>query len=173
MTITLSTTDVRTCEACWIAPVTVARCTETGRDLLCGECAEGGLPLPRRSVPPVRRLRRDDSPDRAGPAWGRATVAEPAVAGDPAGVRRRPGCMRPGLCSTSRGELKADGVGKYGSGCPAGAKSGPARSGCTWGTTPARAGPVGQVGVDRVVDGYTPARAGTTVRDLRLRPATG
>lgn len=44
MTITLSTTDVRTCEACWIAPVTVARCTETGRDLLCGECAEGDYP---------------------------------------------------------------------------------------------------------------------------------
>ncbi|MEU8561734.1 hypothetical protein AB0C45_09620 [Streptomyces cyaneofuscatus] len=52
MTITLSTTDVRTCEACWIAPVTVARCTETGRDLLCGECAEGDYPCRVDLFPP-------------------------------------------------------------------------------------------------------------------------
>lgn len=37
--IALSPTDVLDCEACWNAPVTAARQTPAGRDLLCEECA--------------------------------------------------------------------------------------------------------------------------------------
>ncbi|WP_345982889.1 hypothetical protein [Streptomyces sp. DSS69] len=44
MSISLSATDVRTCEACWCAPVTAVRHTTNGRDLLCRECAEGRCP---------------------------------------------------------------------------------------------------------------------------------
>ncbi|MFF9635444.1 hypothetical protein ACF1D2_12785 [Streptomyces bacillaris] len=47
MTVTLPPADVRTCEACWIAPVTAVRRTEAGRDLLCAECADGDCPRRR------------------------------------------------------------------------------------------------------------------------------
>lgn len=50
--IALSATDVRTCEACWNAPVTAARHTETGRDLLCEECAAGDYPCRVDLFPP-------------------------------------------------------------------------------------------------------------------------
>ncbi|MEU2822021.1 MULTISPECIES: hypothetical protein [unclassified Streptomyces] len=52
MTISLSATDVRTCEACWAAPVTAVRHTPAGRDLLCGECAEGDYPRRVDLFPP-------------------------------------------------------------------------------------------------------------------------
>ncbi|WP_405399533.1 hypothetical protein [Streptomyces microflavus] len=51
--IALSATDVRTCEACWNAPVTAARHTETGRDLLCEECAAGDYPRRVDQFPPL------------------------------------------------------------------------------------------------------------------------
>lgn len=51
--IALSATDVRTCEACWNAPVTAARHTETGRDLLCEECAAGDYPRRVDLFPPL------------------------------------------------------------------------------------------------------------------------
>ncbi|RST10638.1 hypothetical protein EF908_40195, partial [Streptomyces sp. WAC04770] len=51
--IALSATDVRTCEACWNAPVTAARHTEAGRDLLCEECAEGDYPRRLDLFPPL------------------------------------------------------------------------------------------------------------------------
>ncbi|MFI8196341.1 hypothetical protein ACIF6K_07330 [Streptomyces sp. NPDC085942] len=51
--ITLSPTDVRTCEACWSAPVAVARHTPGGRDLLCEDCAEGGYPRRVDLFPPL------------------------------------------------------------------------------------------------------------------------
>ncbi|MFD7853142.1 hypothetical protein ACFV6B_02455 [Streptomyces microflavus] len=64
--IALSATDVRTCEACWNAPVTAARHTETGRDLLCEECAEADYPRRVDLFPPfgiyglpARRVRPD------------------------------------------------------------------------------------------------------------------
>ncbi|MEV8048980.1 hypothetical protein [Streptomyces bacillaris] len=53
MTVTLSETDVRTCEACWTKPVTAARSTEAGRDLLCEECAEGNCPRRVDLFPPL------------------------------------------------------------------------------------------------------------------------
>ncbi|WP_432008943.1 hypothetical protein [Streptomyces bacillaris] len=53
MTVTLSETDVRTCEACWKAPVTAARVTDGGRDLLCEECAEGNCPRRVDLFPPL------------------------------------------------------------------------------------------------------------------------
>ncbi|MBT3098259.1 MULTISPECIES: hypothetical protein [Streptomyces] len=53
MTVTLSATDVRVCEACWTAPVTAARRTATGRDLLCEECAEGNCPRRVDLFPPL------------------------------------------------------------------------------------------------------------------------
>ncbi|AXI72829.1 hypothetical protein ACFWGE_13745 [Streptomyces bacillaris] len=52
MTISLSATDVRTCEACWVAPVAAVRHTSAGRDLLCGECAEGNYPRRVDLFPP-------------------------------------------------------------------------------------------------------------------------
>ncbi|MET9977579.1 hypothetical protein ACFYOI_03435 [Streptomyces microflavus] len=54
MTLTLSQTDVRTCEACWIKPVTASRAVEDGqRDLLCGDCAEGQAPRRVDLFPPL------------------------------------------------------------------------------------------------------------------------
>lgn len=53
MTVTLSETDVRTCEACWKAPVMAARVTEAGRDLLCEECAAGDYPPRVDLFPPL------------------------------------------------------------------------------------------------------------------------
>ncbi|MFE0427619.1 hypothetical protein [Streptomyces sp. NPDC058953] len=48
-----SITDVTTCEACWRAPVTIARITPTTRDLLCTPCAHDHTP-PRTSLfPPL------------------------------------------------------------------------------------------------------------------------
>ncbi|MET4667611.1 MULTISPECIES: hypothetical protein [Streptomyces] len=71
--IALSATDVRTCEACWNAPVTAARHTETGRDLLCEECAAGDYPRRVDLFPPfgiyglpARRV-RPDSKHRGNP----------------------------------------------------------------------------------------------------------
>ncbi|MER7882555.1 hypothetical protein ABTY35_06915 [Streptomyces fimicarius] len=52
MTLDLSVTDVRTCEACWRAPVTAVRRTANGRDLLCRACAEGGCPRRVDLFPP-------------------------------------------------------------------------------------------------------------------------
>jgi hypothetical protein len=52
MTITLSATDVRTCEACWMKPATVARRTGNGRDLVCAGCAEGQYPRRVDLFPP-------------------------------------------------------------------------------------------------------------------------
>ncbi|MBH0246755.1 hypothetical protein I3W98_34195, partial [Streptomyces cavourensis] len=51
--IALSATDVHTCEACWNAPVTAARHTQAGRDLLCEECAEGDYPRRVDLFPPL------------------------------------------------------------------------------------------------------------------------
>nr|WP_078890936.1 hypothetical protein [Streptomyces sp. NRRL B-1381] len=48
----LPTTDVRTCEACWRAPVTAVRHTDRGRDLLCRDCAEGDYPRRVDLFPP-------------------------------------------------------------------------------------------------------------------------
>ncbi|WP_055558498.1 hypothetical protein, partial [Streptomyces luridiscabiei] len=71
--IALSATDARTCEACWNAPVTAARHTETGRDLLCEECAEADYPRRVDLFPPfgiyglpARRV-RPDSKHRGNP----------------------------------------------------------------------------------------------------------
>ncbi|MDX3607743.1 hypothetical protein PV702_15080, partial [Streptomyces sp. FL06-04B] len=50
--IALSPTDVLDCEACWNAPVTAARQTPAGRDLLCEECAEGDYPRRVDLFPP-------------------------------------------------------------------------------------------------------------------------
>ncbi|MEU5137939.1 hypothetical protein AB0H02_36770 [Streptomyces californicus] len=49
----LSGTDVITCEACRKAPVTAARHTPDGHDLLCGECAEGNYPRRVDLFPPL------------------------------------------------------------------------------------------------------------------------
>ncbi|MFJ5735444.1 hypothetical protein [Streptomyces microflavus] len=53
MSVTLSDADVRTCEACWNAPVTAARSTENGRDLLCEECAKADYPRRVDLFPPL------------------------------------------------------------------------------------------------------------------------
>ncbi|MFD8710485.1 hypothetical protein ACFV07_08435 [Streptomyces anulatus] len=60
MSINFSAADVRTCEACWRAPVTAVRRTEGGRDLLCRPCAEGGCPRRVDLFPPfgIYRLHR-------------------------------------------------------------------------------------------------------------------
>ncbi|MCC0580333.1 hypothetical protein AB0H02_13045 [Streptomyces californicus] len=52
MSVRLSATDVRTCEACWQEPVTAARHTVRGRDLLCRACAESGCPRRVDLFPP-------------------------------------------------------------------------------------------------------------------------
>ncbi|MEV7949327.1 hypothetical protein AB0O74_20470 [Streptomyces rubiginosohelvolus] len=52
MTLRLSVTDVRICEACWRCPVTAARARGLGRDLLCRTCAEGGRPRRVDLFPP-------------------------------------------------------------------------------------------------------------------------
>lgn len=52
MSVALSVTDVRTCEACWREPVTAVRHTALGRDLLCRACAEGGCPRRVDLFPP-------------------------------------------------------------------------------------------------------------------------
>lgn len=52
MSIRLSPTDVRTCEACWRSPVAAVRHTVHGRDLLCRACAEGGCPRRVDVFPP-------------------------------------------------------------------------------------------------------------------------
>ncbi|WP_097869190.1 hypothetical protein [Streptomyces sp. rh34] len=73
MTIALSTTDVLDCEACWNAPVTAARHTPTGRDLLCEECAEGDYPRRVDLFPPfgvyglTRRKVLNDGKHGSGP----------------------------------------------------------------------------------------------------------
>ncbi|MFE7094600.1 hypothetical protein [Streptomyces erythrochromogenes] len=50
-----SSTDVTTCEACWVDPVEAARTTEhkCGRDLLCIPCAEAGYPARVDLFPPL------------------------------------------------------------------------------------------------------------------------
>ncbi|MFJ1798902.1 hypothetical protein [Streptomyces sp. NPDC088180] len=60
MSVVLSATGVRTCEACWRSPVTAARQTARGRDLLCRVCAEGGCPRRVDLFPPygIYRLHR-------------------------------------------------------------------------------------------------------------------
>ncbi|MEU5228686.1 hypothetical protein ACH4MN_35050 [Streptomyces anulatus] len=60
MSINLSAADVRTCEACWHAPVTAIRHAEGGRDLLCRACAEGGCSRRVDLFPPfgIYRLHR-------------------------------------------------------------------------------------------------------------------
>ncbi|MFD3903822.1 hypothetical protein ACFXOL_02015 [Streptomyces californicus] len=60
MSVRLSATDVRTCEACWREPVTAARHTVRGRDLLCRACAESGCPRRVDLFPPygIYRLGR-------------------------------------------------------------------------------------------------------------------
>ncbi|MDT0494089.1 hypothetical protein ACPEIF_19295 [Streptomyces sp. NPDC012600] len=50
--ITLSATDVRTCEACWNTPATAARHTPAGRDLLCEVCATADCPRRVDLFPP-------------------------------------------------------------------------------------------------------------------------
>ncbi|AGK78652.1 hypothetical protein SFUL_3734 [Streptomyces microflavus DSM 40593] len=58
MTVTLSATDVRTCEACWTAPVTASRSVGDGqRDLLCGGCAEANAPRRVDMFPPLGMYR--------------------------------------------------------------------------------------------------------------------
>nr|WP_097868417.1 hypothetical protein [Streptomyces sp. rh34] len=52
MSINFSAADVRTCEACWRAPVTAVRRTAHGRDLLCRACAESGRPCRVVVFPP-------------------------------------------------------------------------------------------------------------------------
>ncbi|MFD3956544.1 MULTISPECIES: hypothetical protein [Streptomyces] len=51
----LSTTDVRTCEACWREPVDCARQADnpTGRDLLCWSCAASVYPVRVELFPPL------------------------------------------------------------------------------------------------------------------------
>lgn len=98
--ITLSATDVRTCEACWTAPVTAARHTEAGRDLLCEECAAGDYPRRVDLFPPARHLwpfgpqvadRRQaqrgppEAPTHPGPTAAQPTAGTFAT-GDAAGV---------------------------------------------------------------------------------------
>ncbi|MFE3472158.1 hypothetical protein ACFXOI_10955 [Streptomyces bacillaris] len=54
MTVTLSDTDVRTCEACWTEPVTASRPVSDGqRDLLCGGCAAAQAPRRVDLFPPL------------------------------------------------------------------------------------------------------------------------
>lgn len=54
MTITLSETDVRVCEACWTGPVTSSRPAADGqRDLLCGDCADANAPRRVDLFPPL------------------------------------------------------------------------------------------------------------------------
>ncbi|WP_446446980.1 hypothetical protein [Streptomyces bacillaris] len=52
MTVTRPPTDVRACEACWVASVTAVRRTEAGRDLLCAECADRDRPRRVDLFPP-------------------------------------------------------------------------------------------------------------------------
>ncbi|WTK22149.1 hypothetical protein OG752_20375 [Streptomyces anulatus] len=52
MNISFSAADVRTCEACWRAPVTAVRRTGGVRDLLCRACAESGCPRRVDLFPP-------------------------------------------------------------------------------------------------------------------------
>ncbi|MFI7893577.1 hypothetical protein [Streptomyces sp. Cmuel-A718b] len=52
VTLTLSVTDVRICEACWRSRVTAVRQNALGRDLLCRACAEGGCPRRVDLFPP-------------------------------------------------------------------------------------------------------------------------
>ncbi|MFE7478743.1 hypothetical protein ACPEIF_22395 [Streptomyces sp. NPDC012600] len=52
MTITLSATDVRTCESCWNAPVAATRRTPVGRDLLCAGCTAADYPRRVDLFPP-------------------------------------------------------------------------------------------------------------------------
>ncbi|MEU3601137.1 hypothetical protein ABZ714_20820 [Streptomyces sp. NPDC006798] len=46
-------TDVTTCEACWRNPVTTARITDTGRDLLCAPCVHTDAPPRTILFPPL------------------------------------------------------------------------------------------------------------------------
>ncbi|GAA2945835.1 MULTISPECIES: hypothetical protein [Streptomyces] len=69
--ITLSETDVRTCEACWQEPVAAVRTVRDGpRALLCIDCALGNAPCRVDLFPPfgVYRLtgRRVDMGRHAG-----------------------------------------------------------------------------------------------------------
>ncbi len=69
MSVGLSVTDVRTCEACWSVPVAAVRRTADGRDLLCRACALGGCPRRVDLFPPygIYRLRRPGRPDHSTP----------------------------------------------------------------------------------------------------------
>lgn len=71
MTVNLSVTDVRTCEACWRAPVTAVRHTTRGRDLLCRACAEGGCPCRVELFPPYGIYRIGRSASRSDEANNR------------------------------------------------------------------------------------------------------
>lgn len=79
--IALSATDVRVCEACWNAPVTAARHTPAGRDLLCEECTEGDYPRRVDLFPPfgvyglTTRKVRNDGRHGSGPRSPRPTRA--------------------------------------------------------------------------------------------------
>ncbi|MDX2920677.1 hypothetical protein PV702_19535 [Streptomyces sp. FL06-04B] len=75
MTLNLSVTDVRTCEACRLSPVTAARRSALGRDLLCRACAEGGCPRRVDLFPPygIYRLR---------PTESRSVVSNAPIRGD-------------------------------------------------------------------------------------------
>lgn len=97
--IALSATDVRVCEACWNAPVTAARHTPTGRDLLCEECTEGDYPRRVDLFPPfgvyglTPRKVLNDGRHGSGPRSPRRTRAllpnppcGTVTAGDAAGV---------------------------------------------------------------------------------------
>lgn len=101
--IALSATDVRVCEACWNAPVTAARHTPTGRDLLCEECTEGDYPRRVDLFPPfgvyglTTRKVLNDGRHGSGPRSPRPTRAlrcptrpRTATAGDAAGVALGP-----------------------------------------------------------------------------------
>ncbi|QQZ54170.1 hypothetical protein IFE09_11445 [Streptomyces microflavus] len=88
MTVTLSETEVRTCEACWIKPVTASRAVDDGqRDLLCGDCAEGQAPRRVDLFPPLgiykltaRRIKmgkHSSGPPKSPPDQGPALPSPP------------------------------------------------------------------------------------------------
>ncbi|PCG81695.1 hypothetical protein CIB93_34010 [Streptomyces sp. WZ.A104] len=72
MSVSLSVTDVRTCEACWRAPVTAVRHSTDGRDLLCRACAESGRPCRVGLFPPygIYRLHRRPADRTVPPSRG-------------------------------------------------------------------------------------------------------
>jgi hypothetical protein len=71
----LSETDVRTCEACWRAPVGAVRTDTDGRALLCVPCARAGYPRRVDLFPPFgmykltsRLVKMSDGKHGSGPA---------------------------------------------------------------------------------------------------------